>query len=212
MYSIFQTHSQPVYVTIYRLTAVFLFYVFRIFAIALRFCLRMHSIQLMWAKWRMFSCSKKEKKKRTSPFAIWRGLCGRRDYLARDAWSSPSFGLCFVLFFYSVDDSFCRVYTVQCVVNVVVLWYCSAMHTIVVCLIVSFRFTKLRSVPSGCSPVSLMFIWLEVTIVPAPFKAQVICVKRQESPVVIVWSMKRGVTRCHSWHWFIQWISWYEWI
>lgn len=46
MYSIFQTHMLSVYVTLYSLIAVFL-NVFRIFAMLLDFCLRMHSIQLM---------------------------------------------------------------------------------------------------------------------------------------------------------------------
>lgn len=44
MYSIFQTHMQSVYVTLYSFIAVFLF---RVFCYAFRFCLRMQSIHLM---------------------------------------------------------------------------------------------------------------------------------------------------------------------
>lgn len=116
MYSIFQTHMQSVYVTFtqfHRCVSL----CFQNICYAHRFCLRMHSIQLMWAKWRM-SFHVARKKKEPVLFAIWHGVCGLRDYLVQCAWS-PSFGLLFFLFHLApvVDNCTYRsANTVWCVV------------------------------------------------------------------------------------------------
>lgn len=106
---------QSLYVTLYSFMAVFSL-CFQNICYALRFRLRMHSIQLMWAKWRMsFHVAREKRKKRTSP------VCHKAWPLWSERLSSTvcmeSF-IWVVVFHFLLGTSctFCSAFTVWCVV------------------------------------------------------------------------------------------------
>lgn len=145
----------------------------------------MHSIQQMWAKWRMsFHVARKKRKKEQSFCHLAWPLWSERLLSSTVRMESFIWVVVFIFFFHLSVIGNCTFCSAETVWFVVVQHYAQHSRT----WLISFRFTDSQTVPSLCSvlwqwisSVSLMLIWLEVKIVPSlflvTFKAQFICVE-----------------------------------